>query len=49
MVEFLEREIEQLHDSIATLDRESTAHTRRCAEMQLEIDVLKKTVTGLTR
>lgn len=43
-VEFVQLEIERVRDHVAKLERESAAHTRRCAEMQAEIDALKATV-----
>jgi phage shock protein A len=43
-VEFVQLEIERVRDQVAKLERESSAHTRRCAELQAEIDVLKATV-----
>ena len=47
-VEFIEMEIERIREHLAKLERESAAHTRRCAEMQAEIDVLRAT-TAPTR
>jgi DNA polymerase/3'-5' exonuclease PolX len=44
VAEFLQAEIESLRDAVARLDRESAGHTRRCAEMQAEIDLLKRTL-----
>jgi hypothetical protein len=43
-VEFVQMEIERVRDHVAKLEREAAAHTRRCAEMQAEIDVLKAIV-----
>jgi hypothetical protein len=43
-VEFVQIEIERVRDHVAKLARESAAHTRRCAEMQAEIDVLKAAI-----
>jgi hypothetical protein len=45
-VEFVQIEIERVRDHVAKLERESAAHTRRCAEMQAEIDVLKAAITA---
>jgi len=46
LVEFLQVEVEQLQEQVDKLKRESAAHTRRCAEMQSEIDLLKKSRVG---
>jgi hypothetical protein len=40
--EFLQLQIEQLRDQIDGLRRDDLWHVKRCAELQVEIDALKK-------
>ena len=41
----LDDQIAILREIIARVERESAAHMRRCAELQMEIDLLKKAMT----
>jgi hypothetical protein len=47
-MEVLRVELRTLRDQIAAVERESAANVRRCAEMQYEIDALKKVVADLS-
>jgi len=40
--EFLQLQIEQLRDQVDSLKREDAWHIKRCAELQVEVDALKK-------
>jgi len=44
VVEFVQDEVSQLRDELEALKRESAGHIRRCAEMQREIDELKRII-----
>ena len=42
-------EIDQLRAIVAQVQHESAVHLRRCGEMQMEIDMLKKRITEAPR
>jgi len=45
----VQAEIDQLRAIVALVQHESAGHLRRCAEMQVEIDMLKKRITESQR
>ena len=47
-VEFVQLEMERIRDLVGRLERESAAHTRRCGEMQAEIESLKAALATTT-
>ena len=47
--QIMQAEIDQLRAIVAQVQHESAVHLRRCGEMQMEIDMLKKRVTESLR